>query len=276
MGCFRKLATLWDDSYRMGTAPKYAIYYAITYKTLTANFNSNGSVVTESKKTCNIYNNETSCNIKTPQITRNGYNIVGWGISSSDTTAKEQVGKSISIKNDSTYYAITYKTVTATFDANNTTISKNNASCNIYNQSTSCAIETPTITRPNYTSVGWTSSKGSSNIIAHPKSNLYISTNATYYPITRIAVDGIEAGCTGWMAINGYYYAKASTSSTKTSIAVGTPFTIEGVEGSFFKVSIPNVSGYKYVQHKYAMINLSDYIPSMVFEITNSTSSIFK
>lgn len=252
------------------------IYYAITYKTVTANFNANGSVVAENKKTCTIYNTATSCNVKTPQITRTGYNIVGWGSSVSDTTAKEQVGKSISIKNDSNYYAITYKTVTANFDAGKAVISKDKASCSIYNQATSCVVETPTITRSNYTSVGWTSSKGSSNIIAYPKSNLYIATNATYYPITRIAVDGVEAGCTGWMAINGNYYSKATTSSTKSSIAVGTAFTIEGLDGSFFKVSIPNVSGYKYIQHKYVMINLSDYIPSMVFEITNATSSIFK
>ena len=78
------------------------------------------------------------------------------------------------------------------------------------------------------------------------------------------------------MAATTYYYSSANTSSTKNKISVGTAFTIEGVQGDFFKVSIPGVSGYKYIQHKYIMINLADYIPSMVFQISNANSSIYK
>ena len=78
------------------------------------------------------------------------------------------------------------------------------------------------------------------------------------------------------MATSNYYYSSPSTSSTKKSISVGTAFTIEDVSGNYFKVKIPNVSESKYIQHKYVMINLSDYIPSMSFEIANANSSIHK
>ena len=44
----------------------------------------------------------------------------------------------------------------------------------------------------------------------------------------------------------------------------------------YFKVTIPGISGYKYVLHDYVMINLSDYVPSIVYNITNASSSIYR
>lgn len=251
-------------------------FYAITSKTLTATFNSNGANVSENSKKCTVYNNETSCTITAPLITRSGYNIVGWGDNAASTTKTINIGESISLNKDSTYYAVTYKTLTAYFDANRSSISKEQASCNIYNISNSCSVQTPTISRTNYTALGWGTSKDTSNTVSGSGGDLQISSSSTYYALTKINNDGIEVGCTGWMATSNYYYSSASTSSSKTSISVGTAFTIEGLEGSFFKISIPNISGYKYIEHKYAMINLSDYIPSMSFEITNANSSIYK
>lgn len=253
-----------------------AEFFAITSKTLVATFNSNGASVSEGTKKCTIYNTQNTCTITSPSITRNDYNIVGWGNSASSTTKSVNIGENISLKNDTTYYAITYKVLTATFNSNKASISKDKVTCNLYNTSSTCNVETPTISRTNYTALGWSTSSDASTVIAGPSSNLPISSSSTYYAITKINTDGVETGCTGWMAANNYYYNSASTGSSKNNISVGTPFTIEGVEGSFFKVSIPNVSGYKYIEHKYVMINLSDYIPSMTFEISNASSSIYK
>lgn len=251
-------------------------FYAVTSRTLTATFNKNGANVAETSKNCTIYNTNASCSITSPDISRSGYNVVGWGDNSSSTTKSYNVKESIQLKDNITYYAITYKKLTATFNANKASISKDNATCNLYNLESSCNIDTPSISRTNYTALGWASSFDASTTITGSKGILSISSPATYYAITKINTDGIETGCTGWMSVNNYYYESASTSSSKNNISSGTAFTIEGLDGSFFKVSIPNVSGYKYVEHKYVMINLSDYIPSMTFDITNASSSIYK
>lgn len=251
-------------------------FYAVTSRTITATFNKNGANVIETSKNCSIYNTNSSCSVTTPDINRSGYNIVGWGDNASSTTKRYNVKESIVLKDDITYYAITYRTLTATFNANKASISKDKASCNVYNLDSSCNVETPSISRANYTTLGWALSYDAQSVIAGSDSKIAITAPGTYYAITKISSDGIETGCTGWMSVNSYYYESASTSSLRNNIAAGTAFTIEGVEGSFFKVSIPNVSGYKYVEYKYVMINLSDYIPSMIFEITNASSSIYK
>ena len=244
-------------------------------KTITIDFKTNGSdKISSTKETCTVGKN--GCKITFPTITRNGYQIIGWSRNSNSTKAEYQPNQTITAYSSDTYYAITSKTLTATFNSNRANISKNSASCNIYNNISSCSIETPTISRSNYTSLGWGKTADTNSTVASSGEKLSISSSSTYYAITKINADGIESGCTGWMAATNYYYSSASTSSSKTKISVGTVFTIEELVGKYFKVTIPNVSGYKYIPHKYVMINLSDYIPSMTFEITNANSSIYK
>lgn len=251
-------------------------YFAITSKILTANFVSNGANISDTKKECVIYNTNSSCEIVSPSISRSGYNIVGWGSSSMATTKVLDSESTVKLDKTVTYYAVTYKRVTTSFVSNRSNISKTSATCDIYNNATSCNVTSPTITRNNYSVLGWAGSPDASTAIAKSGENIAVSSPSTYYALTKINVDGIEAGCTGWMAASSYYYNSASDISTKKSISVGTPITIEEVTGDYFKVTIQGVSGYKYIMHKYAMINLADYIPSMVFEITNASSSIYR
>ena len=68
-------------------------YYAITSKVLTANFDSNGATSSHNKKECIFYNTDSSCEVTTPTITRNGYNIVGWGTSSNLTSRVLNTGE---------------------------------------------------------------------------------------------------------------------------------------------------------------------------------------
>lgn len=244
-------------------------------QTITTNFNNNGATsISSSKETCTVKNN--GCTITLPTISREGYQIVGWSKNSNSQTAEYKPGEKITVYNNSTYYAITYKTLTATFDSNKANISKYQESCKVYNNNNNCQITTPTISRSNYQIIGWGNSSDANATITSSGGIITISNPQTYYAITKINKDGIEEGCTGWMAASSYYYSSPSTSSTKKSISVGTAFTIEDISGSYFKVRIPNVSESKYIQHKYVMINLTDYIPSMRFEITNASSSIYE
>lgn len=246
-----------------------------TNQTISTKFNSNGAnSISSTKETCTVKNN--GCTITLPTISRDGYQILGWSKNNNSQTAEYKPGEKIIVYNDNTYYAITYKTITATFESNKANISKYQESCKIYNNNNSCQITTPTISRQNYQIIGWNNNSDATTATASSGGTIIISNNQTYYAITKINKDGIEAGCTGWMATSNYYYTSPSTSSTKKSISVGTVFTIEEVSGNYFKVKIPNIKESQYIQHKYVMINLSDYIPSMTFEISNASASIYR
>ena len=241
-------------------------------KTFTATFVSNGANISSGSSSCTT--TKTNCNITLPSFTRDGYNIIGYSTNQNATTAEYKIGDSVTLFANATYYAITSKTVTATFKPNNY-ISKTTASCTMYNLNTSCNIITPTISRANYASIGFNADPNASNATLGSNATVSISTDATYYAITKINQDGVLAGCTGWAAGNIKYYTSPS-GSIEGTLNSGIAFTIEGIEGKYFKISIPGISGYKYVLHDYVMINLSDYIPSIVYNITNASSAIYR
>ena len=247
-------------------------------KTFTAKFEPNGSTGSVTTKTCKT--SSTSCDIKTPSITRSGYNILGWSTNKDASTATVKANESLKISSNVTYYAITSKEVKATFNKNTITsdlkLGSTSKTCVIRNANTSCSITLPTITRSGFTILGWsTSSNGGSEKTVG--SNVSLSANATYYAITKVAADGNIVGATGYSALNGkeYLYQTASSSSKRVlTLEWGVPFTILSVTGDYWYISYKGTLGY--VLNKYCMINLPDYIPSMSYDITNSYSSIYK
>ena len=243
-----------------------------TSKKYTATISPNGANVSNNTVSCTT--TLTNCKVTLPSFTRDGYTIIGYSTNPNATTAEYKIGDSVSIYSDTVFYPITGKTVTATFQPGNY-LSSTSASCTMYNLNNSCNITTPSINRPNYASLGFNTDSNASSGSIGANSNTSISDNITYYAITRINQDGILAGCTGWAAGNIKYYS-APNSGAEGTLNSGTAFTIEGIEGKYFKVAIPGISGYKYVLHDYVMINLSDYIPSIVYNITNASSSIYR
>ncbi len=139
----------------------YAIYRK-EGKTLTAKFNGNG-VPFESTLTCEIkevYNNEvqeSGCTIVPPNITRNGFIVHGWN-TDKDATSASEVGTNISLSENTTYYAITSKTVEITYEKGNNieSISKTSDTCHIYNSATQCEVTLPQIVPSDgYIALGW-------------------------------------------------------------------------------------------------------------------------
>ena len=243
-----------------------------TKKTINATFAANGASLSKTADSCTT--TLSNCAVTLPSFSRDGYNIIGYSTNPNATTAEYKIGESVYISIDTTFYAITGKTVTATFSPSSY-VSSTSASCTMYNTSTSCTIKTPNISRPNYASLGFNTNSNASNGSIGANANSNINSNVTYYAITRINQDGILAGCTGWAAGSLKYYSSPS-SGVEGTLSSGTAFTIEGIDGRYFKVTIPGKSGYKYVLHDYVMINLSDYIPSIIYNITNSYSAIYK
>ena len=181
-----------------------ATYYAITRKdavTLTAKFNANGSSLSSTaNKTCTLaatYNGKaqaTSCTVTAPTITRSGYTIIGFNTSASSTANNSSYNTSSKVltlttsNNNSTWYAVTSKQITATFNANGATIGSTSQSCTIYNTNASCNITTPSITRSGFTITGWGTSSSATTAEVKASSSLSLTASKTYYAITSKVV----------------------------------------------------------------------------------------
>ena len=91
-------------------------------------------------------------------------------------------------------------------------------------------------------------------------------------------IEGFEKslfGSTGWAAIDLPLKESASSSSnTVTTVSEGTPFLILGQNGNYWEIKYNDYHGY--IEHDYCMINLPDVIPSIKYNITNASASVYK
>lgn len=182
------------DKARNDTGEKSSSVTDITAK-VTITFDKNGaSSIGATSLSCNKLNN-TSCTIKAPKITpANGFEVVGWSTDSTSTKASILPGKNITIKDNTTYYAITksktaYK---ATFDPRNVAIGnektgvKSNSACYRYNGSSSCKIKTPSVkVSSNQKFLGWSTNNKATSATIKAKQNISLKANATYYAIIK-------------------------------------------------------------------------------------------
>lgn len=188
-----------------------------------------------------------TCEVEAPSITRSGYTTLGWNNSSNETTSSLSVGGAITLSAEttgSTYYAITSKVLTATFNKNNTSdISTNSGNCTIYNTGTSCSVTTPTITASTgYTVLGWNTSSSATTASVNVNSDLSITSNTTYYAIqtkTPIYTCSIAAtSSTTYTCPSGYTSSGSGSSTTCSKTTTSTYEATKERVGSF---------GYSYV-----------------------------
>lgn len=152
-------------------------------KTFTATFKTNGATsISKTSVTCTTSKGSNVCNVTTPTITRSGYTILGWNTASNATSSTIGVNKSLTLNSNKTYYAITKKSVTASFNRNGNITKKN---CTIYNSKTSCAVTVPYYDDKNGKYGGtWSTSKtGYTQAVGY--TNINIKNNITYYAIYR-------------------------------------------------------------------------------------------
>lgn len=87
-------------------------------------------------------------------------------------------------------------------------------------------------------------------------------------------------GATGWAAIDlPLKELPDSNSTTIVSVGTGQTFTILGENENYWEIvytDSQNISRHGYVQHAYCMINLPDVIPSIKYNITNASGSIYR
>ena len=94
------------------TATSSMIHITVNvYKEVTATFSSNGSKLDSTTKSCEIWGDDTGCEISSPSIEREGYKILGFSQNADDTSGSWDANTRKIISEDVTYYAITSKDI---------------------------------------------------------------------------------------------------------------------------------------------------------------------
>ena len=170
------------------------LYAKWTGNTYTATFNKNGATsIGSTSLSCTVTTGST-CTVTAPSITRSGFTINGWS-TNQNATSGTAVNSSITLSGNATYYAITSKEITITFNKNgNTSQTPKNGSastadtltqtCTIRNVNTSCNITSPTITRSGYTIIGYSTAAGTHTSSWDQNTEKAVDANATYFAQT--------------------------------------------------------------------------------------------
>ena len=167
-------------------------YYAITRKRLVATFeiqDKEVATLNQNSSSCYIYNTNNKCIIKTPSISvKSGFEAVGWNTDKSTQKALVKGNTDYEINNNINMYSITYdKTpLSIQFKENGASfISASKKSCYKYNGAKNCSVTSPTITpKSEFSVLGW-DTKASTTATWEQNKVKTISSNATYYAITR-------------------------------------------------------------------------------------------
>lgn len=128
-----------------------------------------------------------NCTITTPNITRTGYNILGWGENANSHQGVLSENEVINLTQNRTYYAVTKKDIVLTLNPNggkfgdNSTASKVD-SCEIYNRETSCTVNNlPTVSKSGNSFIGWYAYQDGSGVSYSSNSGVDLSSSTTLY-----------------------------------------------------------------------------------------------
>ena len=214
--------------------------------TYTATFNKNGATsIGKTSLQCTVSNTAGNCTVTAPSITRSGFTITGWNTSATATTGTA-VNGTITLTADATYYAITSKDITITFNKNgNTSQTPKNGSastadtvtqtCTIRNNNSTCNITSPTITHSGYTIIGYSTATGTHTSSWDQNTAKAVDTNATYYAqaskllnATFTVKDPNACTASATSASCTVYNATTSCSVTAPTLTAKSGYTVDG------------------------------------------------
>ncbi len=151
-------------------------------KTFTATFGS----ITRSCTTTGQY-----CDVVAPEITRDGWEILGWSQNADDASAPFASGVAITISGNTSFYPITRRKVVAEFKLQNpsaVTASDLVRSCYRYNSAETCTIDTPALSaNSGYVALGWDADPSSRSAALATDSPINLGSSTTYYSVSRTA-----------------------------------------------------------------------------------------
>lgn len=149
------------------------------------NFYANGAKVSKSTVYCTP--KAGVCQVTAPTIKRSGYKIIGWGTEGSATNAVFQPGQKINVYKNASYYAITKKTYTATFQSSGLEYIKHKKlTCNVYNKDKNCTIILPKYEKQGVYNSYWSSVKlPSTNLSGKTWKSAYFNSVLSTYKLTK-------------------------------------------------------------------------------------------
>lgn len=172
----------------------------------TVSYNANGGTGTVASQV-KYYN--TTLTLRSNSFTRSGYTFVGWGTSSSATTASYQPGGSYTGNAALTLYAIWKKTITLSYNANGGSGAPGSSSATVYNSTTSYkfTLSGTRPTRSGYDFLGWSTSSGATAASYQPGGTITISSSTTLYAVWKRKPVYVKVNGT-WKS--GYIYVKVN------------------------------------------------------------------
>ncbi len=183
----------------------------VSGKTYTAALYKNGATSLSGGDTCASVNADaciscqvtsgSSCSVTLPTITRSGFTIDGWNDTSASAQVKTHDAGSVTLTGNKSFYAITHKDVTITFNRNGntsqtdssgnpstaTTVTRN---CTIWNSATTCSVTSPTIVMSGFTIDGYSTGATTYSNYWTQNTGKSVSANATWFAqSTKAAVN---------------------------------------------------------------------------------------
>ena len=146
-------------------------------------FNLNGASMIEHKSVkCKI--SVDSCSVTLPKASRDGGIILGYSENKDDIEATYKVGETITLNNNISLYAISYKQLTLTIDKRDVDyIEKDELSCYAYNETKTCKVVIPGYNKNGYENKGYSTNQDSLTGFIYPSEEYELSRNTTIYPI---------------------------------------------------------------------------------------------
>ena len=221
------------SSLKLSSSNDKKTYYANTKKDVTVTWNANGATLNTLTTSKTIWNKNSSVVITAPEITRDGYEIVGWSKDpNGNDNSKDlvKVGSDITISSNDSYYAITKKVANATFYYyNGTKQVSEDASCTLYNKDDVCNIKIPNSV-VNSAGPNSTLYKGISNKTSNTTLVSEVNSNTlSYYAVYDNNID-----------VNFYYYdgnsqAVITKSGVRGAVSDGTNYKVSDAT-----INVPN------------------------------------
>ena len=185
-------------------------------KTYTVSYNNNGGSGAPASQTKKY---GTDLTLSSTKPTRSGYEFMGWGTSSSTTTASYSAGGKYTNNSGATLYALWRKKITVNFYRNKAGwLSDQSRSCYMWNAATSCSITSPGINNiggqnkvgQNYSDVlsvkGWSTSNNTNSASWAVNTSKNFSSNANYYTVINFVKTNVVVyvtSDTGLISRNG-------------------------------------------------------------------------
>ena len=149
-------------------------------KKFVANYYANGSIIDNNYAVCTSINNE--CIVTLPNITREGYEILGWSENKNSKEPEYKINQRVSLKKNINLYAITKKAITVTFDYNGILPNKHVKNCYIYGDE-KCYVEVPEFTFDKGKIIGWNLNKDNETALSSSTNNFYTDEDITLYAL---------------------------------------------------------------------------------------------